>query len=194
MSLVDADNPGPAIRPGTLLVAGVMVGDGLFDGAVVLLLDVDGDGALGVILNRLSDFDLERALPGWERLVSFPHRLHDGGPVSPDGAIALASPADAAEEPPGWRELFATVGLLHLQTPLELADGAFRDLRIFAGYTGWGPGQLAGEIADDLWLVVPATYSDVFDPDPQTLWRRVLARQEGELGWLSTWTSTPELN
>ncbi|MDN5570807.1 MAG: YqgE/AlgH family protein [Propionibacteriaceae bacterium] len=190
---MDADT-GPPIEPGTLLVAGVVLSDGVFDGSVILLLDVDEHGALGVILNRLNDLELGAALPGWEGLASFPQRLHDGGPVSPEGAICLASPVHAGEEPPGWRELFASVGLLHLQTPLELADGAFRDLRIFAGYAGWGPGQLAGEIARDMWLIVRGTYSDVFDPDPETLWRRVLARQEGELGWLSTWTSTPELN
>lgn len=190
---MDASSSAP-LQPGTLLVAGVTLTDGVFDGSVVLLLDVDASGALGVVLNRFADLDLAHALPGWERLASYPHRLHDGGPVSREGAICLASPLHADEEPPGWRRVFASVGLLHLQTPLELADGAFRDLRIFAGYAGWAPGQLADEVARDLWFCLPGTYSDVFDPDPEGLWRRVLARQPGELRWLSTWTPTPEWN
>ncbi|MFV0451223.1 MAG: YqgE/AlgH family protein [Propioniciclava sp.] len=188
------EDPDAALAPGTLLVAGVLLSDGVFDGTVVVVIDADESGALGVILNQFSEFDLADALPGWEPMASFPHRLHHGGPVSPEGAICLAAPVDEQEDPPGWRRLFGQVGLLHLQTPLELVDGAFRGLRIFAGYAGWGQGQLEAEIARKYWHVVPATFGDVFDPDPETLWRRVLARQGGELGWLSTWTSTPELN
>ncbi|MFV0405796.1 MAG: YqgE/AlgH family protein [Propioniciclava sp.] len=191
---MDADHPGPVLEPGTLLIAGVLLSDGVFDGSVVVLIDADESGALGVVLNRFTAFELGDALPGWENLASFPHRLHYGGPVSPEGAICLAALVDDAEDHPGWRRLFGSVGLLHLQTPVELADGAFRGLRIFAGYAGWGPGQLEAELAQNTWHVARATDADIFDPDPETLWRRVLARQGGELGWLSTWTSTPELN
>lgn len=182
------------IRPGTLLVAGVGLSDGVFDNAVVLVLDADATGSLGVVLNRLSEFDLETALPGWAELTSFPRSLYDGGPVSKEGAICLASPVRAGEEPPGWRQLFDRVGLLHLDTPLEIARGAYDDLRVFAGYSGWAPGQLDAELAAGMWYVVPCRHADVFDPDPATLWRRVLQRQGGELGLLSTWTPTPEMN
>lgn len=185
---------GRPVEPGTMLVAAVALADGVFDQAVVLILDLDDSGALGVVLNRLSPIDLDAALPGWERLTSFPHRMHDGGPVSREGAICLAAPSETTEEPPGWRRLFSSVGLLHLQTPQELVYGAFRDLRIFAGYAGWGAGQLQDELERGAWHVVPGTYADVFDPDPESLWRRVLARQSGELGWLSTWTATPDRN
>ena len=191
---MDADFDQQAIGPGTLLVAGVAVLDGIFDHTIVLLLDVDEAGALGVVLNRLSEVELGLVLPGWERLASTPRRLHDGGPVSQEGAICLAAPLVEGEEPPGWRRLFSSIGLLHLETPIELADGAYRDIRIFAGYAGWGSGQLEGELARGLWHPVPATYADVFDPEPATLWRRVLSRQGGELAWLSTWTPRPELN
>lgn len=182
------------IEPGLMLVAGVAVSDGVFDQTVCLLLDADADGALGVVLNKLSDFNLDSALPGWSDLASFPARLFDGGPVSPEGAICLAVPADDDEEPPGWRPLFGRVGLLHLDTPIEIATGAYRDLRIFAGYAGWGSGQLQGELQRGLWHVVETRPQDVFDPEPATLWRRVLRRQGGELGWLSAWTPTPEFN
>lgn len=183
-----------AVAPGMLLIAGVSLSDGVFDETVVLLLDVDENGALGVVLNRLADLALESVLPGWVTQASPPRALFDGGPVSPEGAICLASPMRDGEEPPGWRPLFDRVGLLHLDTPIEIADGAYRDLRIFAGYAGWGPGQLDGELDRGLWHVARATYADVFDLDPATLWRRALRRQGGELGWLSTWTPLPELN
>jgi putative transcriptional regulator len=133
---------------GDLLVASIMLADGVFNQSVVLILDADEDGALGVILNEISQTPLDAVLPDWVSAVSEPRMLFHGGPVSPNGAICLASVAAAGEEPPGWRRLFDTVGLLHLDTPIEIVAGAYRDLRIFAGYAGWAAGQLQSEIAD----------------------------------------------
>lgn len=181
-------------RPGALLVAGVGLSDGVFDQTVVVILDADDSGTLGVVLNREAAHDLASALPGWAALVSEPRVLFEGGPVSQEGAICLAAPLRPAEEPPGWRPLFDGIGLLHLDTPVEIAEGAYADLRIFAGYAGWGPGQLANELAHGMWHVVDSRYSDVFTPHPDELWRRVLRRQGGDLAILASWTSTPERN
>lgn len=191
---MDEDGGRTVIAPGVLLVAGIGLSDGVFDQTVVLVLDADAGGALGVVLNRYRDVDLDSALPGWSGVASFPRMLYDGGPVSPEGAICLATPLVEQEEPPGWRRLFGRVGLLHLDTPLEIATGAYADLRIYAGYAGWAPGQLERELALGAWHVIPSRYADVFDADPTTLWRRILRRQHGGLELLSTWTSHPELN
>jgi putative transcriptional regulator len=183
-----------APRPGDLLVASVLLADGVFNQTVVLVLDCDDDGALGVILNEISQTPLEAVLAEWVPVVSEPRMLFHGGPVSPNGAICLASPAGPGEEPPGWRRLFQNVGLLHLDTPIEIVTGAYRDLRIFAGYAGWGAGQLQAEIAEGMWHVLPARYEDVFGDRPTELWRAVLRRQPGELAFFSTWSEDPELN
>lgn len=179
---------------GDLLVAGVGITDGVFDGAVVLLLDADEAGTVGVVLNRIAGIELSGALPGWSRLVSEPLALFDGGPVSQQGAVCLAEPWSAVEEPPGWRPVFERVGLLNLDTPVEIAEGTYRHLRIFAGYAGWDAGQLERELEFGMWHVLPALPADVFDPLPESLWRQVLRRQGGELGLLSTWTTSAELN
>jgi putative transcriptional regulator len=189
---------------GDLLVASVLLADGVFNRTVVLVLDSDEDGALGVILNEISQTRLDAVLPDWVSVVSKPQLLFHGGPVSPNGAICLASVAHAEEEPPGWRRLFeasqstasgqVTVGLLHLDTPIEIVTGAYRDLRIFAGYSGWAAGQLQAEIMQGMWHVVHADYSDVFGGEPLTLWRRVLRRQHSALAMFSTWLEDPDLN
>ena len=179
---------------GDLLVASIMLADGVFNQTVVLVLDADEDGALGVILNEISQTPLDAVLPDWVGTVSEPRLLFHGGPVSPNGAICLASVAADGEEPPGWRPLFDSVGLLHLDTPIEIVSGAYRDLRIFAGYAGWASGQLQAEISEGMWHLVPADYGDVFAGQPLELWRTVLRRQQGEIAFFSTWLENPELN
>ena len=202
--------------PGDLLIASVLLSDGVFDSTVVLVLDSDADGALGVILNEISQTPLDAVLPDWVEAVSEPRLLFHGGPVSPNGAICLASVAAPGEEPPGWRPLFDSpdsgaaaaadspadpdgprhlrVGLLHLDTPIEIVAGGYRDLRIFAGYSGWGAGQLQDEITQGMWHVARAAYDDVFGPRPLDLWRQVLRRQKGEVALFSTWLEDPDLN
>ncbi len=180
--------------PGSLLVASVLLADGLFDRSVVLVLDCDDDGALGVILNEVSQTPLDAVLPDWVATVSEPRLLFHGGPVSPNGAICLASVASPGEEPPGWRPLFDNVGLLHLDTPIEIVAGAYRDLRIFAGYAGWSAGQLQGEVVQGMWHLAAAEYDDVFGTRPLELWRAVLRRQRSEMAYFSTWLEDPDLN
>ncbi len=179
---------------GDVLVAGISISDGVFDGAVVLLLDADESGTLGVVLNKITEIDLSGALPAWSQLVSEPRALFDGGPVSQQGAVCLAEPWSTEEEPPGWRPVFGRIGLLNLDTPVEIAEDTYRHLRVFAGYAGWDAGQLEQELEFEMWHVLPGHAVDVFDPDPGTMWRRVLRRQGGELGLLSTWTASAELN
>lgn len=181
-------------QPGDLLIASPVLTDGVFDQTVVLLLDADADGSLGVIVNQASMTALDAVLPEWTSVVCDPQVLFHGGPVSPNGAVCLAAVADPSEEPPGWRRVFENIGLLHLDTPLEIVSGAYTHLRIFAGYAGWAPGQLRGELAKDMWFPVPARHDDVFGAEPYDLWRRALRRQPGELAWLSTWTEDPEQN
>jgi putative transcriptional regulator len=196
MSELPAGRPTTTRDPiaGDLLVASIMLADGVFNQTVVLILDADEDGALGVILNEISQTPLDAVLPEWVSTVSEPRLLFHGGPVSPNGAICLASVVSDGEEPPGWRQLFESVGLLHLDTPIEIVSGAYRDLRIFAGYAGWASGQLQAEIAEGMWHLITADYSDVFGDQPLELWRIVLRRQKGELAYFSTWVENPELN
>jgi putative transcriptional regulator len=96
--------------------------------------------------------------------------------------------------PVGFREVVGQLGLVDLDTPVELLDGSLEGLRIFAGYAGWGAEQLVAEIAEGSWYVVPAQAPDVFRIDPTELWRDVLRRQPGELAWHATRPADPGLN
>ena len=180
--------------PGTLLVASPDLLDPNFADAVVLVLDADESGALGVILNRPSQVPVAAVLESWADVVADPEVLFHGGPVSTDGALAVAVLADPDDEPVGWRATYGAVGLIDLDSPVELVDGSVRAMRVFAGYAGWGAEQLIEEIAEGSWYVVASELDDVFRADVEDLRRRVLRRQPGELAWVSTRPADPLMN
>ncbi|CUR59492.1 conserved hypothetical protein [metagenome] len=182
------------IRPGILLVAAPTLIDPNFADTVVLILDTDTNGALGVVLNRPSPVPVIEVLGDWCDVVTDPVVLYRGGPVSTDGALAVGRLADPDEEPVGWRTVVGDLGIVDLDTPVELVDGTLGGLRIFAGYAGWGAGQLEGEIDEGSWYVVDSEPGDVFGEDVSELWRVVLRRQPGELAWISTRPADPALN
>jgi putative transcriptional regulator len=95
---------------------------------------------------------------------------------------------------PGWTPLAGFVGAIDLDGEpddlLALLDG----LRVFAGYAGWGAGQLEHELRIGGWLVLAAEPDDAFTADPANLWSRVLRRQGGELALLHTMPADPTNN
>ncbi|VXB91464.1 YqgE/AlgH family protein [Nocardioides sp. AX2bis] len=193
-----APRPGP-VPPGAgmLLVAAPALLDPNFADTVVLLLDVNDEGALGVVLNRPSPVPVAEVLPEWGALASEPEVLFHGGPVGPDGALAVVLVGGPTDDPAGrvgFREVAGGVGLVDLETPVELVAEGLAALRVFAGYAGWGAGQLEDEIAEGSWYVVPGEPHDAFHPDTGGLWREVLRRQPDELAWASTRPADPGLN
>lgn len=188
---------------GRLLVATPALVDPNFDRAVVLVLDHDEQGALGVTLNEPSDVRVGDILPAWQGFAGADAGandvVHAGGPVGTDSALALAVVAASAgpEEIVGFRPLgdrLERLGLLDLDVPPALVADALSAVRVFAGYAGWGPGQLESEVAAEAWFVVASTTVDVFTTDPGNLWRDVLRRQPGPLAWLSTAPADPTMN
>ncbi|MGH8967332.1 MAG: YqgE/AlgH family protein [Actinomycetes bacterium] len=185
------------LRAGQLLVATPALIDPNFDHTVVLLLDYDENGALGVVLNRPSQVPVSEILSEWSDVVRSPEVLFQGGPVGTDSALAVAALPPGEEEslePVGWQRMFDNTGIVDLDTPAELISPAVAGMRIFAGYAGWGTEQLEAEIEEGSWYVVPSTTADLFGADPEGLWMRVLRRQPGELAWVSTRPTDPTMN
>ena len=147
---------------GQLLVATPQIEDGVFRRSVVLVLHHDDDGAQGLVLNRPIDADVDAVLPGWEEHATRPAKVFQGGPVQLDSALGLVAVPGDSPEPTGVRRLFGAVALVDLDTPPTLVVPEVAGLRIFAGYAGWSPGQLEGEIITGSWFVVPSENGDVF--------------------------------
>lgn len=190
-----AEAAATGLAAGRLLVATPALVDPNFAHTVVLLLDLDEDGALGVVLNRPSPVPVGDILDAWSDVAREPGVLFQGGPVGTDSALAVAALASGtAEEPIGFRRLFDRTGIVDLDAPVELVSPAVSGVRIFAGYAGWSADQLEAEVEEGSWYVVPSEPSDLFDADPERLWMRVLRRQPGELAWVSTRPLDPTLN
>ncbi|MGH9155798.1 MAG: YqgE/AlgH family protein [Acidimicrobiales bacterium] len=178
---------------GRLLVATPSLGDPNFDRTVVLLLEHGPEGALGVVLNRPSRTEVTEPFPGWLAHVSDPPVVFTGGPVAPSAAIGLAR-TGRADETDGWAPLIGRLGSVDLsRDPGDLAVPV-EIVRVFAGYAGWGAGQLEAEIGVGAWFVVEATSDDAFSPTPEGLWRSVLRRQRGRLALFADAPTDPTLN
>jgi putative transcriptional regulator len=205
-----------ALAAGMLLLATPALLDPNFADTVVLMLDVNDDGALGVVLNRPTDLPVAEVLGPWADVVTEPAVLFAGGPVETQGALAVgllatsavsagpedpADPASPGEDDdashPGFRPVAGRLGLLDLDAPVELLAGALADLRIFAGYAGWSRGQLQHEVEEGSWYVLPASDDDVFRDHTArlaALRRDVLRRQPGDLSLHATRPVDPDLN
>ncbi len=184
---------------GRLLVATPLLGDPNFRRTVILVVeDEPEEGTLGVVLNRPTEVQVGQVLESWTDLVTGPTVVFKGGPVSPNSALALAL-ARGEDEPLGWRSLdgstmMSRIGLVDLEAPPELLAGGITSLRVFAGYAGWGPGQLRAEIDEGAWYVVAGEPTDAFLAEPERLWPEVLRRQGGDFAIVATYPDDPMLN
>jgi putative transcriptional regulator len=175
---------------GYLLVAGPALVDPNFWRAVVLVGEHSEDGALGVILNRASDATVDEALPELAALADDLGAVHVGGPVQPSAIVVLA---DFVEPDRAGSLVIDSVGFLPSEVDPD-SLGELRRARVYAGYAGWGPGQLDGELEEGSWIVEPAIPEDVFTADPDTLWGDVLRRKGGPFGVLALMPPDPSLN
>lgn len=177
------DVPIPGSCRGRLLVATPPLADPNFDRTVVYVLEHSDDGAVGVVVNRPSPVGPPDTLERWERWLTEPALLFEGGPVELDALIALgrlSGPLDDA-----WSPVVGDLGSVDLSLDPALVATSVVRLRIFRGYSGWGPQQLDDELAEGAWMVLDAEPDDVFTSAPGELWRAVLRRQGGRLAWVA---------
>jgi len=175
---------------GQLLISSAGLYDQNFRHTVVLLADHSAEGAVGVVLNRPLDVTLEDAVPPLAPLGGAAEPLFQGGPVEPASAVLLAelSRPELADV-----LAFGAVGFLVGNVSAEIETAILR-ARVYAGYAGWGAGQLEAEMAEHAWILEPAREEDVFTDAPELLWSRVLRRKGGEYAQLSKVPFDPTMN
>lgn len=168
---------------GQLLIASPVMGD-WFRRSVVLVVEHAEQGAFGLVLNRPSESTVGEASAELGELIGDEHVLHVGGPVAPNAVTAIGDHAEPGE---ATKLVIGPVGMVDLERPPELGR-----LRVFAGYAGWGAGQLDEEVESEAWIVEPARPDDPFAEGD--LWSQVLNRKGGEYVLLAQMPEDPSVN
>jgi putative transcriptional regulator len=174
-----------SLAPG-LLVAVPQLVDPNFKQSVIFLLEATEEGAFGVVVNRESSILLSDLCGDHEIEYSgkTPKHVRRGGPVQPEQGIVVYG---IEHEDPEGREvcdgLFVSASRGTLSRLCELDEGRFH---CYAGYAGWGPGQLEQEIEEGSWIYAPADAQSVLDLDPDEMWDAVLRAQGIEPGALAS--------
>jgi putative transcriptional regulator len=157
---------------------------------VVLVVAHDDDGAVGLVLNRRTDAEVAEAVPELTELVEPEAVVSVGGPVQEEAVVVLAEWEDTDE---AGSIVFGDVGLMGAEAESERIAVATRRVRVFAGYAGWGGGQLEAELDEPSWIVEDALPDDVFGDEPD-LWAAVLRRKGGPYRLVATMPEDPSLN
>ena len=165
------------LAKGVFLIAGRQLRDPNFHETVVLLLDYSREGAMGLVVNRDTGTRLSTLLPEAEALRGRQDTLFIGGPVARTQMFMLFRSQGEAE---GAKHVFDDVHVSSSQDFLDnILDASEEErLRVYAGYAGWAPRQLEGEVASGAWHVVPAEAAKVFDPDPSQVWPKLIDATE----------------
>jgi len=162
------------LAQGKLLVADRRLRDPNFAETVVLIITYDEDGAIGLILNREGEVPVSRLLKGVKDAAKMTDLAFEGGPVEPKSVLTLFR---SRTPQPRARRIGGEVYAILEQTLLDeiLANGAGRDqLRFYLGFANWAPGQLEAELDAGAWRVFPGSAGAIFDPDPDSLWDRLV--------------------
>lgn len=178
---------------GDLLLSEPFLADPNFERSVILLCEHNSEGSFGFVLNKQSELGLAEAV---EEVTGYDEVLYVGGPVQHDTlhfVHRLRPPLAESEQLQDhlyWGGDFEEL-LSRINTRQLVAD----DIRFFMGYSGWGPGQLEDELAENSWIVFQNTTSEqIFDVPPQQLWQEVLRSMGGKYRMYSNYPIDPRLN
>jgi putative transcriptional regulator len=176
----------PRYLDGYFLISEFDLMDPNFYRSVILMIAHDEEGAFGLVVNRPSSLALGEVIEGVEDTPAAKIPVFIGGPVQQNALFVLHMSQGREGEFPGIKKpldgvIFepATRSLIEFLTGEwgALPEGERPVVRIYAGYSGWGPGQLEGELKRSSWVVLKATEQVVFDPDPEATWAQALAKK-----------------
>jgi putative transcriptional regulator len=170
---------------GTFLIAGENLTDPNFHRTVVLLLTHSSDGAMGLVINRPTDVKIAGLFEGASRMNKLEGAVYVGGPVALGQLFFLIrTDAEEVEGDQPHSDMYQVMGSVYLVDHRTLTDmiedGRRPELRVYAGYAGWGGGQLERELARGDWQLLPGDETSVFSPDPSLLWQQLLDKSSSQ--------------
>jgi putative transcriptional regulator len=176
---------------GQLLLASPALFDPNFRRTVVLVTEHTEEGAAGLVLNRPTATAVVDAVPDLLPLVSDEERVYVGGPVQESAVLVLAEFEDPEE---AAMLVVDDVGFVPGDGDFDLLAEATRRVRVFAGYAGWGPGQLEAELEESSWIVESSPAPELFPELEDDLWARVLRDRGGVYRVVALMPEDPSVN
>jgi putative transcriptional regulator len=164
------------LAKGKFLVASKQLRDPQFFETVVLLIEYDSQGAMGLVINRPTTVKLSKVLPEIEGLQKRSDTIYLGGPVAKNQLMLLIR---TNSPPEGSRLVFKDIYISSSQTIIEkMIDNPDTPerFRVYAGYAGWAPGQLDREVSRGGWHILRADEESVFDKTPSEIWPELIRR------------------
>jgi putative transcriptional regulator len=179
-----AEAPAPSSLKGQLLIATPAMRDARFDRAVILMVQHDGNGAMGIVINRpLGEKPLAEilaALGAKDTAASGNVRIFLGGPVQLEVGFVIHSTDYLRPETLEVDGSLAATSSLDVLRDIAVNAGPMKSLIAF-GYAGWAPGQLEAELGRNVWYTAPADPGLVFDDDRDKVWEHATARRTRDL-------------
>jgi len=179
VQLAEAQSTRPAdLGAGKLLVASRDLPDPNFAKTVVLLVQYDEDGVVGLILNRRSKVPISRVLDEVAGAKERPDPVYAGGPVGRTEVLALVR----ARRPSGdAKPVLGDIFLVSTKEAMEKTFASATDadaVRVYLGYSGWTEPQLEHELELGAWYIFQGSAKAVFDSDPGSMWDRFIHETE----------------
>lgn len=181
---------------GHFLISAKHLKDENFFKTVVLMIEHNPEGAMGVVINRPTDLTIYKALQAHFEMPETELLLYSGGPVEENALLIIHNSTDHDQE------MGAVLPDVFVGTSADIFDRVVKSLngddpelkfKIFAGYSGWSDGQLEGELERGDWFTTPASSEYVFRADPYDVWddvlrefqtrHRILKNQTGSNEW-----------
>ncbi|MFO0773061.1 MAG: YqgE/AlgH family protein [Nitrospiraceae bacterium] len=179
---------------GIFLVASPALRDPNFRQTVVLLCEHNDEGALGFVLNRPTAMNLSEVLPQVPIMEAQQHALYSGGPVQTNQVMVLYRLSDVPEGSHTVLDGVCLGGDFAILDRILTDRDPHESFRAFAGYSGWGPGQLENEMKSGSWITIPADSPTVFDREPSTLWHDLVTSLGEPFKMYADMPADPSLN
>ncbi len=175
---IQDDDAASQLAAGKILVARRSLEDPNFAETVIVVVQHDDQGTLGLIVNRQTKLPISKLARDLEGAKGRSEPLYLGGPVAVSGVMGLVRTKAKLDDS---KHVFGDVYMISSKATVEKAiasNGDPKTFRLYLGYAGWDAGQLEFEMSLNAWEVLPANPGIVFDPHPETLWTRLTAERD----------------
>ncbi|KAB1066000.1 YqgE/AlgH family protein [Salibacter halophilus] len=178
-------------KAGNILISDPFLPDPNFSRTVVLLTEHNEEGSLGFVLNRESDFKLSSII---DDITDFDANIYVGGPVGLNQLFYIHRMGDVLQNSKKiidgvhWGGDFD-----QLKFYIETKQVKPGDIRFFAGYSGWSPGQLEAEIKEKTWIVAPIEKEQIMK-ESEDYWKEILSGLGNKFKVMSNFPEDPNLN